>query len=244
MPHPNRPAERREPPELAVIVPTYNEAGNIEALTERLKRCLAGLDWELIVVDDDSPDGTAARAQELARLDRRVRVLRRIGRRGLSSACIEGMLATVAPYLAVIDADLQHDERLLPSMLEKLKGDNLDIVVASRYAPGGGVGAWNEKRRFMSDLGGRLARALIRADLADPMSGFFLLPSSVLDECVRELSGVGFKILLDIFASSPRPLRRRRRRRRRGPRVRTVRRRRTKRGALTSPSSRARTAST
>jgi len=203
----NRLPENCPPPELAVIVPVYNEADNIEVLTERLRHSLQGLDWELIFVDDDSPDGSADRAQEIARRDRRVRVLRRIGRRGLSSACIEGMLATTAPYLAVLDGDLQHDETLLPSMLRTLEREGLDIVVGSRYLEGGGLGTWSRRRRSMSRFAGRLARTLINADLSDPMSGFFMLSSTLLRDCVHNLSGVGFKILLDIFASSPRPLR-------------------------------------
>jgi len=203
----NYPPKSCPPPELAVIVPVYNEAGNIEVLTERLRHSLQGLDWELIFVDDDSPDGSADKAQEIARRDRRVRVLRRIGRRGLSSACIEGMLATVAPYLAVLDGDLQHDETLLPSMLRTLKHEGLDIVVGSRYLAGGGLGTWNRRRRSMSRFASRLARTLVNADLTDPMSGFFMLNVTLLHGCVRSLSGIGFKILLDIFASSPRPLR-------------------------------------
>lgn len=203
----NYPPKSCPPPELAVIVPVYNEAGNIEVLTERLRHSLQGLDWELIFVDDDSPDGSADKAQEIARRDRRVRVLRRIGRRGLSSACIEGMLATVAPYLAVLDGDLQHDETLLPSMLRTLKHEGLDIVVGSRYLAGGGLGTWNRRRRSMSRFASRLARTLVNADLTDPMSGFFMLNATLLHGCVRSLSGIGFKILLDIFASSPRPLR-------------------------------------
>lgn len=202
----NRSPESCPSPELAVIVPVYNEVGNIEALTERLRRSLRGLNWELIFVDDDSPDGSADKAQEIARRDRRVRVLRRIGRRGLSSACIEGMLATVAPYLTVLDGDLQHDETLLPSMLRTLKCEGLDIIVGSRYLEGGGLGTWNRRRRSMSRFAGRLARTLINVDLSDPMSGFFMLNSTLLHDCVRNLSGVGFKILLDIFTSSPRPL--------------------------------------
>jgi dolichol-phosphate mannosyltransferase len=194
-------------PELAVVVPTYNERDNVDEIVRRVEHCLNGVDWELIFVDDDSPDGTTRQVRELARRDPRVRGLQRIGRRGLSSACIEGMLATSAPYLAVMDGDLQHDETILPRMLEALKQEDLDIVVGSRYAPGGSLGSWDERRRSMSRFAGRLGRALIKADLKDPMSGFFMLRAKTLDECVRSLSGVGFKILLDIFASAPKPLR-------------------------------------
>jgi dolichol-phosphate mannosyltransferase len=206
MPDRNWPRPCRAP-ELAVVIPTYNERDNIVPMVERLTQVLDGIEWELIVVDDDSPDGTAAQVRAMARADPRLRVLQRIGRRGLASACIEGMLATSAPYLAVMDADLQHDEALLPRMLELLRGGGLDLVVGSRYASGGGVGSWSAVRARMSRLATALARPLVKAELKDPMSGFFMLRAGVLQACVRELSGVGYKILLDLFASHPRPLR-------------------------------------
>jgi dolichol-phosphate mannosyltransferase len=192
-------------PELAVVVPTYNEADNVAEIVRRVSAALRGIDWELIFVDDDSPDETWRLARDLARGDRRVRVLQRIGRRGLSSACIEGMLSTAAPYIGVIDGDLQHDETLLPAMLAALKGEALDVVVGSRYTAGGGVGDWDARRQSMSRLAGAIGRRLIKADLKDPMSGFFMLRSDLLHSCVRGLSGIGYKILLDIFASCPRP---------------------------------------
>ncbi len=192
-------------PELAVIVPTYNEAENVAEIVRRVALALEGLDWELIFVDDDSPDATWRRVRALGREDRRVRVLQRVGRRGLSSACIEGMLSTSAPYLAVIDGDLQHDETRLRVMLDRLRAGDLDIVVGSRYTDGGGVGDWDARRQTMSRLAGAMGRALIRVDLKDPMSGFFMLRADLLQTCVRNLSGVGYKILLDIFASCPTP---------------------------------------
>jgi dolichol-phosphate mannosyltransferase len=196
-----------QPPALAVIVPTYKEADTVAELARRVAIALEGIAWELIFVDDDSPDGTAERVRDLARQDPRIRLIQRIGRRGLSSACIEGMLATSAPVLAVMDADLQHDEVLLPRMLQTIEDDALDIVVGSRYVPGGGVGDWNERRQSMSRLATRLGQWLVRADLQDPMSGFFMVRASVIQSCVRRLSGVGFKILLDIFSAVERPLR-------------------------------------
>jgi dolichol-phosphate mannosyltransferase len=201
------PSPECQTPTLAVVIPTYNEAENVPVLVDRVQQALAGIEWELIFVDDDSPDGTAARVRAIGREDRRVRLLQRVGRRGLSSACIEGMLATTAPYLAVLDADLQHDERLLPEMLGRLQRESLDIVIGSRYVDGGDVGDWSEQRASMSRLATRLGQRLIKADLKDPMSGFFMLRAKVLHECVRELSGVGYKILLDLFATHPRPLR-------------------------------------
>jgi dolichol-phosphate mannosyltransferase len=193
--------------ELSIIVPTFNERENIAELIERLTLCLADRSWEVLFVDDDSPDGTAGLVREHGAKDSRIRCLQRIGRRGLSSACVEGMLATSAPYLAIIDADLQHDERLLPQMLDVLKGGDTDIVVGSRYAPGGDIGAWDARRARMSRLAVRLSRALVPAELTDPMSGFFMMRRSVLDGSVRSLSAIGFKILADVFASSPQPLR-------------------------------------
>lgn len=193
--------------ELAVVVPTFNERDNAPELFRRLEVALAGIRFEMIVVDDDSRDGTADVMRELARRDARVRVLQRVGRRGLSSACVEGMLATPAPYIAVIDADLQHDERLLPAMLQKLRGDQLDLVIGTRHAEGGSMGAFASWRVRLSDAGKRLSRVVTHAELSDPMSGFFMLDRRYLDEVVRSLSAVGFKILLDLVASSKRPVR-------------------------------------
>jgi dolichol-phosphate mannosyltransferase len=195
-------------PQLSIVAPTFNEAGNVAELRDRVAAALPGVDWELIYVDDDSPDGTAERLTELAQRDRRVRCMLRIGRRGLASACIEGMLATTAPVVAVIDADLQHDETRLPQMLQLLRDPGLDIVVGSRYVGSGSIEGWDPSRARISRLATRLARLVLKADLRDPMSGFFMLRREVLLRCVRAgMSGVGFKILLDLFAASPTPLR-------------------------------------
>ena len=194
------------PIELAVIIPTYNEVENVEPLLDRLKLALAGIAWEAIFVDDDSPDGTADAVRAMTHRDRRVRLIHRIGRRGLSSACVEGALSSGAPYLAVIDGDLQHDETLLPEMLRKLKQERLDIVVGSRYARGGGVGDWSDRRKFLSRVASQAAKLILKADLKDPMSGFFLMRREAFDSAVRRLSQQGFKILLDVFASAPAPL--------------------------------------
>ena len=194
-------APLRSGPELAIIVPTFNERGNIAELIRRLVECLGDRSWEVVFVDDDSPDGTADLVREHAQADSRIRCLQRIGRRGLSSACIEGMLATTADHLAVMDADMQHDERLLPQMLDTLKQSDTDIVVGSRYAPGGDIGDWDARRARMSRLAVRLSRLVVPGDLTDPMSGFFMMRRSVLEGTVRGLSAIGFKILADLFAS-------------------------------------------
>jgi dolichol-phosphate mannosyltransferase len=202
-----REAAAARTPELSVIVPTLNERENIQPFLELLGQALRGVDWEVIFVDDDSRDGTAAAVRAIAQRDPRVRCLQRIGRRGLSTACIEGALASAAPFVAVMDADLQHDERLLPQMLETLKYQPYDIVVGSRYVAGGGIGELNKGRAQISDLATRLSRLICKIEIADPMSGFFMLRRDLFEGAVRQLSGQGFKILLDLLASSPRPVR-------------------------------------
>ncbi|MBV8119680.1 MAG: glycosyltransferase family 2 protein [Alphaproteobacteria bacterium] len=189
--------------ELTVVVPTFNERDNVELVLERLDAALDGIEWEVVYVDDDSPDGTADKVRALAQDHPRVRCLQRIGRRGLSAAVIEGMLSSSAPFFAVIDADLQHDAALLPRMLAALKEEALDIVVGSRRSPGGGVGDWDRRRVAISNVAAGLARLVVAADLTDPMSGFFILSRPAFERAVRRLSGQGFKILLDLFASTP-----------------------------------------
>ncbi len=168
------PAAAAATAELTVVVPCRNEAENVAAVVERLGRALAGVAWEVVFVDDDSPDGTAAVAKAMAARDPRVRCLRRVGRRGLSSACLEGMLASAAPFVAVMDGDLQHDERLLPRMLDALRRGEAEVVVGSRRVAGGGdAEGLSPLRRAVSEAGGAMARALLPVPLADPMSGFF-----------------------------------------------------------------------
>jgi dolichol-phosphate mannosyltransferase len=191
--------------ELAVIIPTLDEAENIQPLVDRLTRVLGGVEWEVLFVDDDSGDGTADVIRGISLRNRRVRVLQRVGRTGLASACIEGMMATAAPYLAVMDADLQHDESLLPRMLDTLKATDVDVVVASRNTAGGSMGTFAPRRRVLSSLGTYVSRLVCRCQVSDPMSGFFLVRRALLHQVVRKLSGTGFKILVDILASSPEP---------------------------------------
>lgn len=195
------------PLDLAIVVPTFNERGNVAALIERLDHVLEGIGWEVIFVDDASPDGTADAVRAMARHDPRVRVIQRIGRRGLSSACIEGMCATAAPVAAVMDGDLQHDEALLPRMLATLRDDpSLDLAIGSRFVAGGGTGEWDRDRVAKSALATRLSRHVLRTGLSDPMSGFFAIRTEVLRTLVPQLGGIGFKILLDIMSAGPRPL--------------------------------------
>ena len=192
---------------LTIVIPTLNERDNIEPLLALITRALPGTAWEVIFVDDDSADGTASHVRALARRDPRIRCLQRIGRRGLSTACIEGVLACASPYVAVMDADLQHDERLLPQMIRHLDSGNFDLIVGSRYVAGGGIGAWDRGRARISGLATRLARIICKPEIADPLSGFFMCRREVFEQALRRMSGQGFKVLLDLLASSPEPLR-------------------------------------
>jgi dolichol-phosphate mannosyltransferase len=188
-------------PELTVVVPAFRERDNIPSLLAALERALAGLDWETIVVVDDAFDGSEELVRGRAQEDRRVRCIHRIGRRGLASACIEGMLASSAPYVAVIDADLQHDETLVPKLLAAAKSGDADVAVASRYMEGGSTGDLAAERVRLSRLASALSKVLCKG-LTDPMSGFFLVRRKFLERVVRRLYGRGFKVLLDLIAAA------------------------------------------
>jgi len=192
--------------ELAVVIPTFNESGNVQTLIERLYAILDGIAWEAVFVDDDSSDGTVQRLHELAVQYPRVRCIRRVGRRGLSSACVEGMLSTHARFLAVMDADLQHDETLLPQMLQAVRDEHYDMAVGTRYMEGGSVGEWQADRQQTSRVATVLSQKLLGLTIRDPMSGFFMLRREVLDGAIYQLSNIGFKILVDLIVSSKTPL--------------------------------------
>ena len=189
-------------PELTIVVPTFNEKANIPLLVDRLAQLLTSCDWEVIFVDDNSPDGTAAAARAIGASDSRVRCIRRIGRRGLAGACLEGMLASQARYVAVMDADLQHDEGLLVPMLEALRAGRADVAVASRYLYGGSAAGLSKQRSRVSRGSNTLVRLLLGIDLTDPMSGHFMIRRDALEAIAPSLSTQGFKILLDILATA------------------------------------------
>ena len=188
-------------PEITVVVPAFRERENIPRLLDALEQALGGLDWETIVVVDDAEDGSEELVRARAQHDPRVRCIQRIGRRGLASACIEGMLASSAPYVAVMDADLQHDETLLPQLLEKARRDQADLAVASRYMAGGSTGELAPSRVRISRMASALSASLCKG-LTDPMSGFFVVRRTFLDRVVRNLYARGFKILLDLIAAA------------------------------------------
>jgi dolichol-phosphate mannosyltransferase len=189
-------------PELSVIVPTYNERDNVPLVVDLLRRTLEDVSWEVVFVDDNSPDGTAATVRAIGAVDDRVRCIRRIGRRGLAGACIEGMLSSQARYVAVLDADMQHDEALLVPMLERLRKGDVDVVVGSRYIPGGSADSFTSKRRFMSRLSHIAARMITKVDLSDSGSGFFMIRRDAVEALAPRLSSQGFKLLLDIMTTA------------------------------------------
>jgi dolichol-phosphate mannosyltransferase len=190
------------PVELSVVIPTYKERGNVAELLRRLERTLSHIVWEAIFVDDNSPDGTAEVVKAIAAHDSRVRCLKRVGRRGLAGACIEGILSSSAPYVAVIDADLQHDERVLPKMLDKLLDGRADLVAATRYVEGGAANSFSAQRGAISRIATRLTQRLLGTPLSDPMSGFFMMRREIFDSIADRLSPAGFKILLDIATTA------------------------------------------
>ena len=193
---------------LSVIVPSFNERPNVAPMIAKLAAALQSIRWEVIYVDDNSPDGTAEAVRQIAKLDPRVRCIRRVGRRGLASAVIEGALSSSAEYVAVIDGDMQHDETRLPVMLAALRAGGYDIAVASRRVEGGdSAGLPSRFRHVLSDGGIWLAQAFLPVRLTDPMSGFFMLPRPLFEQLARCLNGQGFKILVDLVLSSPAPLR-------------------------------------
>lgn len=190
------------PCQLSVVVPTFNERDNVVALYRKLDAALKEIAWEVIYVDDNSPDGTSDVVRKLAAEDPRVRCIRRVGRRGLSGACIEGILASSAPCAAVMDADLQHDETQLPKMLALLESGAAELVVGSRYIEGGSAASFDSQRAGFSKFATSVAKRLLRVEIADPMSGFFMIRRDRFEQLAPELSTQGFKILLDVVATA------------------------------------------
>src|SRR6266567_579447 len=201
-PGPENPPQATGLPQLSVVVPTFNERDNVTVLYRRLDATLKDIPWEVVFVDDNSPDGTWEVVRGLARQDSRVRCIRRIGRRGLSGACIEGILAASAPYAAVIDADLQHDETQLPKMVGLLQGGEAELVIGSRYIEGGSADSFDKGRAGVSALATEVAKRVLRVEIADPMSGFFMIRRDRFEQLAPQLSTQGFKILLDIVATA------------------------------------------
>ncbi|GJM17709.1 MAG: dolichol monophosphate mannose synthase [Thermodesulfobacteriota bacterium] len=188
--------------EVTIVIPTFNERENVSPIINALERSLGSISWEAIFVDDNSPDGTAEHVQNIAKNNPRISCIKRLGRRGLSSACLEGILASSSPYVAVMDADLQHDEVILPDMLNALTQENYTLVVGSRYLEGGGMGSLVPGRITISRFATWLGRLFLKTEISDPMSGFFMIQKEYFNKICEKLSVKGFKILLDILISS------------------------------------------
>jgi dolichol-phosphate mannosyltransferase len=179
---------------LSVVVPTYNEAGSVPKLAERLHAALGTRDWELVIVDDGSPDGTADMAAALApRIP--TNVVRRAGKGGLASAVIAGFAAARGDILVVMDADLSHPPELVPALLGAIE-DGADLAVGSRYVAGGGVEDWPMKRQIVSRVACLMGSVLV--PVRDATSGFFALRRSVIDGVT--LNPIGFKIGFEVIA--------------------------------------------
>jgi len=194
-------------PELSIIIPTLNERDNLPFLIDRVRKALEGEDWEVIFVDDDSPDGTAALAKTIGSTDARIRCIHRLGRRGLAGACLEGLLASQATFVAVMDADMQHDELLLVRMLAVLRADAADLVVGSRQSPTTLDAGYGARRQQISRIAKRIARTILATEISDPMSGFFMLRWDSFEQLAPHLSSQGFKLLLDLVATAQGKLR-------------------------------------
>jgi len=194
--------------ELTVVVPTFDERENIVPLLAKLEQALRDVVWEVIFVDDDSPDGTAHFVKDLAAKDAHIRCLHRVGRRGLAGAVVEGAMASASPIIAVMDADLQHDESLLPAMLDLIERDQAELVIASRYlAPNGAKDGFSAMRGAGSRFAAWLARWVLGVEVSDPVSGFFMIRRGAIEAVAPRVSDQGFKILFDIIACQKRPLR-------------------------------------
>jgi len=186
-------------PVLSVVTPTFNEADNLPLLVEGLRESLAGIPHEIIVADDDSPDGTWRVAEELGRSDPSIRVIRRFHDHGLSAAVLDGMSVARGRVLAVMDADLQHDPSVLPRMVETLDAGDADVAVGSRATEGGGYGDWAASRRFVSWVATFIARVVLRVGVSDPMSGYFAITRRTYERGAPGINPRGFKILLEFI---------------------------------------------
>lgn len=200
---PTNPPPLGAPPLLSVITPTYNEAGNILVLLENLERALAEVTYEIIVVDDDSPDGTWQLAEDHAAAHPLVRVLRRFHDKGLSPAVLAGMELAEGRTLAVIDADGQHDESILAAMARRVDSGEADVCVGSRNSDGGSYGDWSRGRRLVSWVATLIARLFLRVPLTDPMSGYFVISREAFEDAAPDVNPQGFKILLEFLGRRP-----------------------------------------
>jgi len=187
--------------DLSIIIPTRNERENLPVIIGKLQEVMEGRHYEIVIVDDDSEDGTWQVAEEFSKRCQNIRVIRRINRKGLSSAITEGFLLGKGKYVAVLDADLQHDHRLITAMLDEI-GD-CDVVIGSRYMDQKSVPGWDSWRSRLSRAGTTVAQKLLKQEISDPMSGFFMIRRKIILEIAPQLFEQGYKILFDILIRRP-----------------------------------------
>ena len=192
-------------PDISVIVPTYNESENLPILLERLGAALSDLNHEVVIVDDNSPDGTWRIAESLAATYPQIKVIRRVDAKGLSSAVTTGMLQSRGQVLAVMDADLQHDESILPEMYHQVANKGHDVAVGSRETEGGSYGEWSTSRKLVSFGAKLLAKWALGPQVKDPMSGFFAISREYFQKTVEKVNPSGFKILLEFLSRGTNP---------------------------------------
>ena len=187
--------------ELSIVIPTYNERENIVPLIERIEKCLKDIPIEILVVDDNSPDGTADLAEELGKKYGNIRVLRRGEKLGLGSAVSQGINQSRGKVIAIMDADLQHPPELLPKMLEKIK-EGYDVVIASRYVKGGGTVGWSVWRKIISRGAVLLTRVLLPflSSIEDAVSGYFMFKRVILGK--TNVTASSYKVMLEILSIS------------------------------------------
>ncbi len=188
-------------PVLSVVIPTYNERDALPLLVARMAEVRRGLSLELVIVDDASPDGTGAVADEAAKVSSiPMTVVHRPQKTGLASAVLDGAAAARAPVVTVMDSDLSHPPELLPALWQAIQ-DGADVAVASRYVPGGGVERWPLVRRLVSRVATFAARAGLGLRVRDPLSGFFAVRRDLLTR--YRYRGLGYKLLVEILATHP-----------------------------------------
>lgn len=187
---------------LSVVIPTYNEHDNIAVLLDHLVNELSKIQgaYEVIVVDDASPDGTSVVVEQYTKNNSAIRLMPRTGKRDLSAALAMGFDGASGEYVAAIDADLQHDPALLVSMLAAIESRKVDLVVATRYAQGGGIANWNGMRRALSCCATRLSAYVVRTRISDPLSGYFIFRKKLWVTIRSQVQLSGFKILLEIIS--------------------------------------------
>lgn len=185
--------------EVSVILPTYNEAENIPLIVKKLETVLKKFNYEILIVDDNSPDKTYDIAVRLGENNKRIRAIRRVHERGLSSAIVAGFANANGKYRIVMDADMQHDEKVLPLFIEKFR-EGYDLVIGTRRAEGGGTKNWSWIRRFISRVASLMARIILVKKSTDPGSGFFGVSKEYFEKSKDKLNPRGFKILLEFLA--------------------------------------------